>query len=141
MGTIMEILILIIFVHLIAALHFNSKFYTTAVIEQIDDRWFIKVGREYVDLQDMVNVNDLVWPMLLWKPESPYFQRYIGVYSKKYAEELLPHVQERLDMDNIYVHQQGRFYYATKEGVYDWNFKGRSLNYLITNLKRQNWGK
>lgn len=115
----MEILILIIFVHLIAALHFNSKFYTTAVIEQIDDRWFIKVGREYVDLQDMVNVNDLVWPMMLWKPESPYFQSYIGVYSRRYAEELLPRVQQRVDMDNIYVHQQGRFYYATKEGVYN----------------------
>ncbi len=126
---------------IICALYFNAKYYNTAVIEQIDDKWFIKVGREYVDLQDMVNVNDLLWPMMLWKPESEYFQQYIGVYSKRYAEELLPRVQERLDMDNIYVHQQGRFYYATKEGVYNWNFKGRSLNYLIMNLKRQNWSK
>ncbi len=141
MGFIITVFILVVILCIGYGLYFNAKYYTTAVIEQIDDRWFIKVGREYVDLQDMVNVNDLVWPMMLWKPESPYFQQYIGVYSKKYAEELLPRVQQRLDMDNIYVHQQGRFYYATKEGVYNWNFKGRSLNYLIMNLKRQNWSK
>ena len=123
------------------ALYFNAKYYSTAIIEYKGDRYFIKVGREYVDLIDLVNTDTILWPMMLWKPESPYCQMYIGVYTKKYAEQLLPIVQERLDMDHIYVHQQGRFYYGSKEGVYDWNFKGRSLNYLIHVLKQQNWSK
>lgn len=137
----MSIVIILVSILLGLAHICHCAYYNTAVIEQIDDRYFIKVGREYVDLIDLINTDSLLWPMMLWKPESPYFQMYISVYNKKYAEELLPRVQERINMDHIYVHQQGRFYYASKEGVYDWKFQGRSTSYLINALKQQNWGK
>lgn len=141
MGFMIIVLVVVVLPCLFYGLYYHAKYYSTAVIEYKGGRYFIKVGREYVDLIDLVNTDSILWPMMLWKPESPYCQMYIGIYSKTYAEELLPKVQERLDMDHVYVHQQGRFYYGSKEGVYDWNFKGRSLKYLINVLKQQNWSE
>lgn len=122
-------------------LYFHAKFYTTAIVVQRYDKWFIKVGHEYVDLLDMVNTNSPEWPMMLWKLDSEYFQHYIGVYGEKYAYELLPVVQARVDSNLIYVHQQGRFYYVTPESVFNWKYHGRSLKFLVARLKVQNWSK
>jgi len=137
----MEIIIVVVVTCLILAWYYHAKFYTTAVIVEIYDRFYIKVGNEFVDIMEALPAINKDWIILmLWKPESRYCQAYLGTYTRELAEGLMPIVQDYVDNGFVYVHEQGRFLYKQPNTVGYWSKANRDTKQLQEVLKIHGWG-